>query len=37
MAGAKSTNPQPRHNLLIETADDGFDTTLSAPDGSCDI
>jgi len=26
--------PQTRHNLLIEAAGDGFDITLSAPDGS---
>ena len=26
--------PQSRHNLLIETADTGFDVTLSAPDGT---
>jgi hypothetical protein len=30
----KVDNPQPRHNLLIETADNGFDVTLSAPDGT---
>ena len=30
----KVNNPQPRHNLLIETADNGFDVTLSAPDGT---
>ena len=30
----KVGNPQPRHNLLIEAAGDGFDITLSAPDGS---
>tara|TARA_Y100001954_G_C15795757_1_gene597532 strand:- start:1060 stop:1959 length:900 start_codon:yes stop_codon:yes gene_type:complete len=30
----KIDNPQSRHNLLIETADDGFDVTLSAPDGT---
>ena len=30
----KIDNPQPRHNLLIETADDGFDATLSTPDGT---
>ena len=30
----KVDKPQPRHNLLIETADNGFDVTLSAPDGT---
>ena len=30
----KVGNPQPRHNLLIEAAGDGFDITLSAPDGT---
>jgi hypothetical protein len=30
----KVDNPQPRHNLLIEAAGDGFDITLSAPDGT---
>ena len=30
----KVDNPQPRHNLLIEAAGDGFDITLSAPDGN---
>jgi len=30
----KVDNPQPRHDLLIETADNGFDVTLSAPDGT---
>jgi len=30
----KVDNPQPRHNLLIEAASDGFDITLSAPDGT---
>jgi hypothetical protein len=28
------SNAQPRHNLLIEAAGDGFDITLSAPDGT---
>ena len=30
----KVDDPQSRHNLLIETADNGFHATLSAPDGS---
>ena len=30
----KVANPQSRHNLLIEAADNGFHATLSAPDGS---
>ena len=30
----KVGNPQPRHNLLIEASGDGFDITLSAPDGT---
>ena len=30
----KVGNPQPRHNLLIEAAGDGFDITLSEPDGT---
>ena len=30
----KVDEPQPRHNLLIEVAGDGFDITLSAPDGT---
>ena len=30
----KVDDPQPRHNLLIEVAGDGFDITLSAPDGT---
>ena len=30
----KVNNPQSRHDLLIETADTGFDVTLSAPDGT---
>lgn len=30
----KVDNPQPRHNLLIEAAGDGFDVTLSAADGT---
>ena len=30
----KVDDPQSRHNLLIEAAGDGFDITLSAPDGS---
>ena len=30
----KVGNPQSRHNLLIEAAGDGFDITLSAPDGT---
>ena len=30
----KVGNPQPRHNLLIEAAGDGFDITLRAPDGT---
>ena len=30
----KVDSPQPRHNLLIEAAGDGFDITLSAPDGT---
>ena len=30
----KVNNPQPRYNLLIETAHNGFDVTLSAPDGN---
>jgi hypothetical protein len=30
----KVGNPKPRHNLLIEAAGDGFDITLSAPDGT---
>jgi len=28
------SSPQPRHDLLIETADDGFIATLSAPGGA---
>jgi len=30
----KVDDPQPRHNLLIEVAGDGFDITLSTPDGT---
>ena len=30
----KVGNPQPRHDLLIEATGDGFDITLSAPDGT---
>jgi hypothetical protein len=30
----KIDSPQSRHNLFIETADTGFDVTLSAPDGT---
>jgi len=30
----KVDDPQSRHNLLIEVAGDGFDITLSAPDGT---
>jgi len=30
----KVDDPQPRHNLLIEVTGDGFDITLSAPDGT---
>jgi hypothetical protein len=30
----KVDRPQSRHNLLIEAAGDGFDITLSAPDGN---
>ena len=30
----KVDNPQSRHNLLIEAAHNGFDVTLSAPDGT---
>ncbi len=30
----KVDDPQPRHDLLIEVAGDGFDITLSAPDGT---
>jgi len=30
----KVDDPQSRHNLLIETADTGFNVTLSAPDGT---
>ena len=30
----KIDDPQSRHNLLIETTDNGFDVTLSAPDGT---
>jgi hypothetical protein len=30
----KVDRPQSRHNLLIEAAGDGFDITLSAPDGT---
>ena len=30
----KVDDPQSRHNLLIDTADTGFNVTLSAPDGT---